>query len=172
MRSTRGCSRRWAERRRPAGAARGLLPAAARGVPLGAAAALTLLVAASCRTPPGAGAPGQQLPTLVGTAWQAEEVAGVRGPVKPTLRFAREGRVTGNAGCNLYNGTVTEVGGVIRFGPLTTTRRACAEAVMELEQRFVAAVAATRAIRADGSRLVFTDEGGAPRLRLLRLDDR
>ena len=48
------------------------------------------------------------------------------------------------------------------------TRRACPPAVMDQEQRFVAALAAARAYRQEGDVLLLLDEGGRPLLRLSR----
>jgi membrane-bound inhibitor of C-type lysozyme len=43
---------------------------------------------------------------------------------------------------------------------------ACATAVMEQETRFLSALAAARAVRREGDRVVLLDEGGRARLRL------
>ncbi len=80
---------------------------------------------------------------LIGTQWRLEDLAGagVMDRVQATLEFTDEGKVSGNGSCNQFHGTVTISGGAIRFGPLATTRKFCAEAVMHQEKQYLAALA-------------------------------
>jgi heat shock protein HslJ len=48
--------------------------------------------------------------------------------------------MSGSAGCNTFNGTYTIDGHAITFGPLATTRMACADDVMAIEDAYLAAL--------------------------------
>ena len=61
--------------------------------------------------------------------------------------------MTGSGGCNRLFGAATVAGDSLTFGDIGTTRMACAPAVMEQEQKFLAALAATRSFRFDGPQL-------------------
>ncbi|MBO9650500.1 MAG: META domain-containing protein [Variovorax sp.] len=54
-----------------------------------------------------------------------------------------EGVVRGFAGCNTFQATYTVDGNRIAVGPIATTRRTCADAVMEQERQFLAALKST-----------------------------
>lgn len=92
---------------------------------LGAAFALT-----ACMGPQRAG-PGGTADPLEGTAWRLEDLngqpaVGLPGDGAPTLTFAADQpRVSGNGGCNQFNGPYTRSGAALRMGPLASTRRAC-----------------------------------------------
>lgn len=81
---------------------------------------------------------------LTGTRWRLEDLAGagVIDRVQATLEFSGEAplSVAGNASCNRFRGTVTVSGGTIAFGPLATTRKMCAEAIMRQENEYLAAL--------------------------------
>ena len=74
-------------------------------------------------------------------------------------RLRRPGRRHRHGGCNTFNGEVTIDGSDLTFGPLATTRMACAEAgVADQEQAFLAAVQdATSYTVDDEGRLVLED---------------
>ncbi len=80
--------------------------------------------------------------TLTGTKWRLENLAGagVMDRVQATLEFPGEGTASGNSSCNQFHGTATISGGDIKFGPLATTRKMCAEAVMNQEKQYLAAL--------------------------------
>jgi heat shock protein HslJ len=65
-------------------------------------------------------------------------------PVSPELRVSlavTDGQVSGSAGCNRYFGPVTESApGVLKFGPIGSTRMACPDGDMNLEARFLEAL--------------------------------
>ena len=105
-----------------------------------------------------------------GTAWLAKDIGrrGVVDRVQSTLVFEDEDRVHGNTGCNSFQGSITRRGSFLSFGPLATTRRACPEAVMDQEQRFMAALDATRLFERSGPLLLLLGEDGAPLIRLTR----
>ena len=124
-----------------------------------------LVLVAGCARPRATALPPPDV-TLPGTAWTVEridDVAADRAAV--TLRF-EDGRASGRSGCNQYSGYLQASGSALRVSEVRGTRMACAPAVMEQETRFLAALAAARAARREGDRLVLLDEGGRARLRL------
>jgi putative lipoprotein len=101
---------------------------------------------------------------LIGTSWRAEDIGG-RGVIdnaQTTITFDAEGRVAGSGGCNRYFGPVTIEGSAISFGDIGATRMACVPALMDQEQKFFDALAATQSYRFDdpGNKLVFLGEDG------------
>ena len=141
-----------------AGIARRALPFVA----LAAVAGLALAACTSAGASPSASAapsvePGSASPPLEGTAWQLSDYVGPQGGTLPvpdavaaTATFTG-GKVSGNAGCNQYNGAYTLDGDKITIGALAMTAMACPEPQMALEQAYAAALAkvATYAISGD-----------------------
>ena len=100
---------------------------------------------------------------LAGTSWV---LAGINnlplpGAVQVTAEFGTDGTVSGNAGCNSYNGSYTIDGGSITFGPLISTKMACPEAQMAVETAYLAALgkAATWSIGTDGKLSISGPDG-------------
>ena len=54
-----------------------------------------------------------------------------------TAVFAKNGTLSGNAGCNQYHAAYETVGTSIAIGPLASTRMMCAEAIMEQEDAYL-----------------------------------
>lgn len=54
-----------------------------------------------------------------------------------TLTLGEDGRAYGNAGCNHWFAAYTLEGDKLTFGPAGSTRKMCAPALMEQEQRFL-----------------------------------
>lgn len=85
-------------------------------------------------------------PTLEGTDWQLTDYAGPDGNTVPVpdkvaaTALFQDGKVTGNAGCNNFNGTYTLDGDKITVGPLATTMMSCGPVQDALEQAFVTAM--------------------------------
>ena len=114
-------------------------------------------------------APGSvSVAELAGTEWSLLSLgdrprpAGVRAP---TLVFDGT-RVSGFAGCNRYTGTITErTPGTVTVGPLATTNMACAPAVMEIEDQYLAALAKVSrySLVAGRLQLIRMDDTGTPR---------
>jgi heat shock protein HslJ len=118
---------------------------------LAGAAGLALL--AACAAPalaPSALTP-TQLAVLQHGEWQVVAIDG-QAPAAPiTLRLGADGRLAGQAGCNGFTGSyaidgdrfqpvavASTAAGSLAVGPLASTRKACAPAVMADEQRFLA----------------------------------
>jgi putative lipoprotein len=100
-----------------------------------------------------------------------EDIAG-RGVLdrsQTTMRFDREGRVSGGTGCNTFTGTVTVEGDQLTFSPLAMTRRACESGPMEQEIRFLGAIESVRSYATDDKgRLRLKAADGNAVLRLVR----
>ncbi|MFZ5548443.1 MAG: META domain-containing protein [Pseudomonadota bacterium] len=116
------------------------------------ASAAGLALLAACAGP--AVAPSALTPTqravLQHGEWQVVAIDGRAPAAAITLRLAADGRLAGHAGCNGFTGSYTIEGdrfqpvavasttaGSLAVGPLASTRKACAPAVMADEQRFL-----------------------------------
>lgn len=85
---------------------------------------------------------------LAATDWMLSEMDGEAVPqgVLPPTALIQYGKIVGFAGCNRYQGPLTESKpGSIKLGALVTTRKACDDAANALETRFLAQLG-----RADG----------------------
>jgi len=80
---------------------------------------------------------------LAGTGWQLQTLgaSGALAEPQPTLEFARPDKVSGSGSCNRFNGSVTVTGKSITFGPLASTRMACADALNQQESLYFKALA-------------------------------
>jgi heat shock protein HslJ len=104
---------------------------------------------------------------LVGE-WQAiainngkEAVVSVLNDTTVTAIFGADGKLTGNDGCNSYNGTYTIDGDKITIGPLATTRMACEQAVMDQETAYLNALAKAATYTLGKDSLELRDVDGA-----------
>ena len=129
-----------------------------------------LLAACGIASP---GAPGSGA-ALLDSAWELTAIDGrpIASDPAPTLAIDAEGRVSGDAGCNRYFGSVELEDGAARFSGLGATRRACADAArMAEETRFLEALGSIAAYRMAGSgRLVLLSADGRPRLAFRALE--
>jgi len=98
---------------------------------------------------------------LVGRTWVAEEVSGEPSAegVTSTMVVSDDGRVSGNAGCNGYFGSVIIDGAGMSFGNLGATKMACPDPMMTQESRLLAALDNTRGYRLENGSLFLL--GGA-----------
>jgi heat shock protein HslJ len=116
----------------------------------------------------GSASPAPSAPSsLTGRTWVLEDLsgAGVIDDAQATLDVAQDGRVSGRATCNRFSGSATIAGDAITFGPLATTRMACAEALMNQEQNYLAALAQAKQWEVQGSTLFIHVGGGSEPLR-------
>jgi heat shock protein HslJ len=113
-------------------------------------------------------APAASAQQIEGVTWRAESVKGsaVTGAA-PMLSIAG-GRLTGSGGCNRIMGSADLSGDRISFGRIASTRMACPPPAMAQEQNFFAALAATRAFRMQGGRLILVDQTGAETVRFVQ----
>ena len=127
------------------------------------AAALALAATLACAASAGRSA-GR---ALEGTHWRLAERGGqpavvVEGPREPHLVFgADSGRVAGSSGCNRMSGTYTRSAEALTFGPIISTKMACADdRLNHQEAAFQGALAATRRHRIAGDTLTLLAEAG------------
>lgn len=136
---------------------------------LAGAALLTGIAIASADSPETPEIAAPESPSPVGE-WLAEDIlgGGVIDNAQTTLQVAADGSVSGNGGCNRFSGKATIDGDAITFGPLASTRMACAEALMNQEQKFHDALARVAAFRVepDTGKLVLLDGEGGELVRL------
>jgi heat shock protein HslJ len=113
-----------------------------------------LALSAACETVTGGSSPSAA--SLQGSEWLLEDLAGagVVERVRSTLAFPDPGRVAGNGGCNRFGGEARFESGAVRISQLAATRRACPPAVMDQEQRYLAALQRVERLALDGPYLL------------------
>ena len=104
---------------------------------------------------------------LVGN-WQAtainngkQAVVSVQNDTTVTAIFGSDGTLTGNDGCNNYNGIYKTDGDKITIGPIATTRMACEQAVMDQETTYLNALANASTFTLGKGTLELRDTNGA-----------
>jgi heat shock protein HslJ len=118
----------------------------------------------------------QSLTGLSGPTWRVTNINNGNDAVVSTVSgtqvsmvFGEDGRVSGDSGCNTFNGPYTISGSSISFGPLASTLRACIpDEVSQQEQHFYAALDATTTYELNGDRLTFRSDAGAIQLVAVR----
>lgn len=102
-------------------------------------------------------------PALLGTRWTLVMVSGVPAKGEAWMSIAEDGRVTGKAGCNTFNGAAKVAGDAIGFEPLASTMMACTEdGVSDQEARLHAVLAGKASWRiVDGKLTISQQAGGA-----------
>lgn len=111
------------------------------------------------------GCGGDATRLLRGKPWVVEDIegSGIIDNSRVTLNFTADGRVSGRASCNGYNGPYSIGSEGITFGNFAATTMACAPSLMQQEDRFLKALVTTRRfeltpdgalvlVHADGSR--------------------
>jgi heat shock protein HslJ len=93
---------------------------------------------------------------LSGTNWLAEDIngAGVIDFAQSTLAFESATAVNGSGGCNRFFGAVEVDNKSISFGPMGSTRMACAPALNDQEFRYLQALESSRSFSRN-SQLLF-----------------
>jgi heat shock protein HslJ len=116
----------------------------------------------------------QAAPSLTDMTWHVQSYNNGRGGVvtvqsgtQLTATFGADGRLSGSAGCNTYTGTYTVDGSSMSIGPLATTRIACPEPIMQQENAYLAALAATSQFMLTPDRLTLRDADGATQVILV-----
>ena len=105
--------------------------------------------------------------TLAGGPWLVEDIngGGVIDNARLDLTFA-DGRVSGRSGCNSYSGPWQERDGATLLGPIVSTQRGCAAALMMMEGKFIAVLEAARTVTFDETGAAFLK---APDGRVIRI---
>ena len=106
---------------------------------------------------------------LRGTSWSVTGVNNGRGAVEATAltealtaTFGQDGSFQGFGGCNQLSGTFTTSGNNgVKIGPLASTRKACGDAVDQLETEYSAALGNVATWEIDGQTLTLRDAQGA-----------
>jgi heat shock protein HslJ len=97
---------------------------------------------------------------LVGSSWKLVSFGAAGHPtpavanVDTTLTFGRDGKVSGNLGCNSFSGDYTVGAGMIDFGQLKSTVMTCEKARMEQESNAFQLMTGAVRYKIDGSSLV------------------
>lgn len=111
-----------------------------------------------------------QTQDLAGANWEAigynngkQAVVSVMLGTTITASFGKDGNLTGNAGCNDYNGSYTVNGNQITIGPLATTRKFCNDpaGVMDQETQYLAALGTAATYQVEGNTLELRTTDGA-----------
>ncbi|MDR2466592.1 MAG: META domain-containing protein [Prevotellaceae bacterium] len=98
--------------------------------------------------------------TLVSVKSAAGETLKADTPEKtPTVKFEKDGKVSGFGGCNRYTGTfTTDVKASLKFAsPLAATKKMCLGAT--IEDAYFAAIATVDGYKIDGDKLILTKGG-------------
>ena len=106
--------------------------------------------------------------TLTGTNWSAngintgtDAVSSLVAGTTVTAVFGDDGTLSGNAGCNTYNGTYEVSGKSMTIGPLATTRMACEPDVSKQEANYLEALGRVTTYTIRGDQLELRDDEGA-----------
>jgi heat shock protein HslJ len=105
---------------------------------------------------------------LSGTSWQViaynngkQAVTSVLASTTLTAEFGKDGKLSGNSGCNTYTGAFTITGDQIKIGPLATTRMACPQEIMDQETLYLAALQTAATYRIEGTGMELRTKDGA-----------
>ncbi|TMJ34792.1 MAG: META domain-containing protein [Alphaproteobacteria bacterium] len=105
--------------------------------------------------------------------WLAESIHGhgVIANLQTVIDIAADGKVTGSGGCNRIAGKAEISGERISFGPMISTKMACAPAIMDQESKFLAALGDARhwQLESQKNKLVLFNANSRPILVLARM---
>ena len=103
----------------------------------------------------GAGAAG---PELGGTTWKLMQLGpnGALDEAPASLSFSKDGKVTGNGGCNTFEGPYTVSGMVLKIGPLTVGKKVCGEAANKQEASLLKALEQAQTFQLGAANLSIT----------------
>jgi heat shock protein HslJ len=108
--------------------------------------------------------------TMAQTNWTLQSLVDTTGILIPamsgtdvTATFDREGRMSGNAGCNRYTATCQTRDYNINISSISATERLCTDpGVMQQESAFLADLGKTSSFRVSESYLKFYNDAGKP----------
>jgi len=105
--------------------------------------------------------------------WLAESIhgQGVIDNLQTVIDIGPDGKITGSGGCNRIAGKAAISGEHITFGPMISTRMACAPAIMDQESKFLAALGAARRFEVDSQKgkLILFNANNRPVLVMARM---
>jgi heat shock protein HslJ len=108
---------------------------------------------------------------LANTNWSLQTLNVNQLPTAGTIQtifFSPASTVTGNGGCNQFNGPYVVSGQSLHIGPLATTSMACDTALSAQEQAYLQALQSTASFELTGNQLILRDGGGREVARFLR----
>jgi len=114
----------------------------------------------------------EALPPGLSATWVVEDLSGkgVIDNLQTTLEIRTDGSYGGNGGCNTYRGNLKfEADGSVTFAPAAATRKMCAPAVMDQEQRFFDALGTVKSWKLENGLLLLADKDGGHAMRLAML---
>ncbi len=100
---------------------------------------------------------------LAGTSWKLVSYGPVANPNPVVadsvtdLSFGRDGKVSGNLGCNSFGGDYSTSNGKVVFGELSSTLMACVEARMTQENIAFTVMTGTASYKKDDRNLTITN---------------
>ena len=98
---------------------------------------------------------------VVTSYYSGDAVSGVTGDATLTADFADDGTLSGNAGCNNYNGPYEVDGESISIGPLAATKMACeSDELTKQETDYLNALEQATSFVVTGDRLDLLRDGG------------
>lgn len=102
-------------------------------------------------------------PTMLQGSWKLETLGGsAADPAVPSTLSFDEGKVTGNAGVNTFNGDYDAPSdGELTIGPLASTMMAGPDNAMQQEAAFLEALNDTRAFTTEDGALILMDDSEA-----------
>ena len=78
-----------------------------------------------------------------------------------TVRFSKEGRISGFSGCNTYTGQYDVTDDILSVGPLASTRKACLSPDLQTqEQTYLQDLQAVRSFSVAGTQLILITQAG------------
>lgn len=135
------------------------------------ALALIALLTSGCAQQPASTTTAAEPRQPLTGQWQVESVngGGIIDASHLTLVFIDAERIAGSSGCNRYNAGFSQHDKDIRISAPASTRRACAPALMQQEQRFLQALSESVSYQwQDNHWVIFSDDKGEPRLTLIQ----
>lgn len=113
----------------------------------------------------------EPVPSGLSGTWLAEDIGGngVIDDLQTTLEIKPDGSYGGNGGCNTYRGKLKVQNGNIAFAPAAATRKMCAPAIMDQEQKFFDMLGTVMSWKLENGILHLTGKDGAPAIRLAAL---
>jgi putative lipoprotein len=110
------------------------------------------------------------LPTLVGSAWRLEDLAGTGtlDGIEATIEFPELGRVAGLASCNRFFGNFETSGASLTIARLGATKKLCPPALMDQEMKYLRALEGAERFVLDGATLAVYSKGLDKPLRFVK----
>jgi heat shock protein HslJ len=87
------------------------------------------------------------------------------------IQFTEDDKVAGNSSCNRFSASYSLSETQLSLGQAASTRMACPEALMEQEQRFLAALARVAQVQLENGILELTDADGTLVLKASRQEN-